>query len=101
MSSTMKMPGFFFLTVLPFISGGCTHSDSVRGRVEKTEQGRDKYMLYMTDDNNTVYRIIVSRTAMGGDYRDVNLGDAVRVWGDTVHWQNEVHMKAKALEVLH
>lgn len=89
-----------FLFFIALVLGSCGKGYTASGVVEKTEQGKDKYMLFMKDKQNITYRIIVSRTDMGTQYRDVVIGESVRVAGDTVHWQDEVHMKAKSIEVL-
>ncbi len=88
----------FGLTV--FAIAGCNHEYTAEGKVQKTEQGRDKYMLFLKS-GSTVHRIIVSRPNMGADFKNVNLGDNIKVTSkDTVHWQDEVHMRATSIEVL-
>jgi hypothetical protein len=81
-------------------AASCTQGFTATGVVERTEQGKDRYMLFMKDKEGKPYRVIVSRPDMGDAYLDVQPGTTVRIEGDTVHWENEVHMKAKSLELV-
>lgn len=91
---------FANIILLNLIVIGCSNDYTTTGVVSRTEQGRDRYMLFMKGEENKTCRVIVSRTDMGPGYRDVNPGDKVRVSGDTVHWQDEIHIKAKSIQIL-
>jgi uncharacterized protein YdeI (BOF family) len=78
----------------------CKKRYSVKGTVDKTEMGKDKYMLYMKDAEGQVYRVLVSQPHMGSEFKNVAAGDKIEVRGDTQHWQSEVHIKAKAINII-
>lgn len=93
MRSFLTIIGFCFLL-------SCNTGYSIKGKVQRIEMGKDKYMLFMKDAAGKSYRVLVSQPFMGSAFKNVNPDDHIQVTGDTQHWQSEIHVKAKTIKVL-
>ena len=83
-----------FLTLL-----GCSRgSFSAEGVVVNIENGKDGYNAVIKTKESKDIHFTASRVDMGAAYKKVEMGDKVRVYGDTLHFGEEVHIHAKKID---
>ena len=70
---------------------------SVSGIVQRIETGKDGYTaIIVTKEGDSVFATI-SRTNMGMRYKNLAIGDYVKIFGDSMMLRNEISLTASRI----
>ena len=75
-------------------------SFSVKGTVSEIQRGKDGYTAIINDAHNQPYQAVISRVNMANttDYQQLQTGDKVTVYGDTVRLDNIISIKVNRIK---
>jgi hypothetical protein len=73
-----------------FYSCGSNGNFSIEGTVKSKEQGKDGYTAYIHGNDGREYSAVISKVNMAYslEYKDLSIGEHVKVYGDTIGMGN-------------
>ena len=74
------------------------HAFHAEGTIKATVPGKDGYMATLTGNDGKTYIITMSVMRLEKAYTQLNIGDQVKVSGDTVHLNDQVNILVKEFE---
>lgn len=90
-----------FLTLLTIvISCACIKDkNTISGKVESIERGKDGYTAKINTNKNGVYFAVISIVNVGGpqNYKQLKVGDEVSLKGEIWKTETEKHIKVKEI----
>ena len=72
---------------------------SAEGTIKATIPGKDGYMATLTAADGKTYIITMSRLHLKEAYKELNVGDQLKVSGDTVHLNEQINILVKQYEM--
>ncbi|MCD0475185.1 hypothetical protein LPB87_12350 [Flavobacterium sp. EDS] len=91
----------FLLVLMAFVISCATmkDKDTISGKVESIELGKDGYTAKIKSDKNEIYYAIISIVNLGGpeNYKKLKEGDEVFLKGDIWKTDTEKHIKVKEI----
>ena len=69
------------------------------GTVQRVEAGKDGHTAYLTDAKGEKFDAILSIPKMGEKYRRLEVGENVKLQGDTIHFDSRVRVIARKVKV--
>lgn len=94
----MKVTFGILLIALMMASASCSNkpaSDSFDGVIESIENGKDGYVAILKDTKGGNFEAIFSIPNMGTNYKRWEVGDALKIKGDTFAINNTFRVVAK------
>lgn len=89
------------VTLLTFaISCACMKDkNTISGKVESIERGKDGYTAKISTDKNEVYFAVISIVNVGGpqNYKQLKVGEEVSLKGEIWKTDTEKHIKVKEI----
>jgi hypothetical protein len=73
-------------------STSCSTTKGYSGTVQSIERGKDGYTATMKDNKGTDFDAVFSIPKLEKNYKKVNVGDQVKVFGDTIHLANKTRV---------
>ncbi|GAB3497191.1 hypothetical protein GCM10027341_17150 [Spirosoma knui] len=71
---------------------------SIKGTVQRTEPGKDGYTASLRDQQGSEFDALVSRVRMQQSYRQLEVGEKVRLVGDTIHLNGRVRVLVNQIQ---
>nr|WP_294929708.1 hypothetical protein [uncultured Flavobacterium sp.] len=91
----------FLLLLITFIFSCATmkENNTVSGKVDLIESGKDGYMAKITTDAKEVYFATISIVNVGGpqNYKQLKIGDEVSLKGEIWKTDDEKHIKVQEI----
>ncbi|AYN06190.1 hypothetical protein [Flavobacterium sp. 140616W15] len=91
----------FLLVLMAFVISCATmkDKDTISGKVESIEFGKDGYTAKIKSDKNEIYYATISIVNLGGpeNYKKLKEGDEVFLKGDIWKTDTEKHIKVKEI----
>ena len=72
---------------------------TAEGTIKATIPGKDGYMATLTAADGKTYIITMSRIHLEEAYKELNVGDQLKVSGDTVHLNEQINILVKQYEM--
>ena len=72
---------------------------TAEGIIKATVPGKDGYMATLTGKDGKTYIITMSVMRLEKAYTQLNIGDPVKVFGDTVHLNDQINILVKKFEL--
>ena len=94
-----KFLSFVFLLSLIVSCAGLKNNNTVSGKVESIERGKDGYTAKINTDKNKIYFATVSIVNLGGpqNYKQFKVGEQVSLKGEIWKIETENHIKVKEI----
>jgi len=96
----LKKISFLFVLMTFVISCACMKDkNTVSGKVESIESGKDGYTAKITTDSKEVYFATISIVNVGGpqNYKQLKIGDIVSLKGEIWKTDEEKHIKVQEI----
>jgi hypothetical protein len=96
----LKKISFLFLIMTFVISCACMKDkNTVSGKVESIESGKDGYTAKISTDKNEIYFATISIVNVGGpeNYKQLKEGEEVTLKGEIWKTDTEKHIKVKEI----
>lgn len=96
----LKKISFLFVLMTFVISCACMKGkNTVSGKVESIESGKDGYTAKITTDSKEVYFATISIVNVGGpqNYKQLKIGEEVTLKGEIWKTDTEKHIKVKEI----
>ncbi|GAB3546110.1 hypothetical protein [Spirosoma fluminis] len=71
---------------------------SIKGTVQRTEPGKDGYTASLRDPQGSEFDAVVSRVRMQQSYRQLQVGEKVKLVGDTIHLDGRVRVLVNQIQ---
>lgn len=96
------VPVLLGLTILGGASlvNSCASSKpySMKGIVQRSEPGKDGYTASLRDSHGKEFDALVSRVRMQQSYRLLQMGENVKLVGDTIHLNGRVRVLVRQIQ---
>jgi hypothetical protein len=95
MKNLIKISSLFALIALIVSCAGLIDENTVSGKVESIENGKDGYTAKITTDAKEVYFATISIVNIGGpqNYKQLKIGEEVSLKGEIWKSDDEKHIK--------
>lgn len=99
MTNTLRFSVVLMLLVLVFSCACMKDKNTISGKVESVEAGKDGYTAKINTDKKEVYFATISIVNVGGpqNYKQLKAGDEVSLKGEIWKTETENHIKVKEI----
>jgi len=99
MKNLKKISCLILLLIFAVSCATMKENNTVSGKVDLIESGKDGYTAKITTDTKEVYFATISIVNVGGpqNYKQLKIGDEVSLKGEIWKTDNEKHIKVKEI----